>query len=103
MIEINSIKFEPLPGVLYRNKYVDIATDIGEGRVRRKQGLEGSDRPIDELSLYRSLILTDLWFLLYFGMGYEVANHPFWVNSCREVEDGPKDFTLDIWAREHGK
>jgi len=89
-VNINGVEFAPLPGVSYRHNYGHIVADIAAKKV-------------DELSVYRALMLNDLWFLLYFGMGYAVANHPFWISACREVEDGPGDFTLDIWAREHGK
>jgi hypothetical protein len=80
----------PLEGVSYKHNYGHIVADI-------------SAKKVDELSVYRALILNDLWFLLYFAMGYGIAHHPFWVKCCREVEDGPLNFTLDIWAREHGK
>lgn len=62
----------------------------------------------NEISLYRYLILNDLFFIVYFvlGMGksnYKKINHPFIINACREVEEGAKSETLDIWAREHLK
>ena len=51
----------------------------------------------------RSLFATDLWFLIRFGFGIEKANHPFVVRMCREVEEGARTDTLDIWARFHWK
>jgi hypothetical protein len=48
------------------------------------------------------LILNDL-FIVYFVLKIPIANCPFVVSVCREVEGGPKDYTLDIWAREHFK
>lgn len=90
MIEINGIGWEPVAGAPYKFRYADIVRDISEGNV-------------DQRAAYRDLILNDLWFITYFVMRIPVANHPFWVQACREVEDGPEDFTLDVWAREHGK
>jgi phage terminase large subunit-like protein len=48
-------------------------------------------------------MLTDLWYVLYFVVKNPRANHQFVIDRCREVEDGPDDYTLDIWAREHFK
>lgn len=108
MIEINGVPFEPHPDIgfksddvhkpiEYRYNYLDIARRIKEGEW-------------PERDTYRALILNDLWFVLYFVVkpfsdtpGRERANHPFIVNACNELQDGPEDFTLDIWAREHFK
>ena len=95
MIEINRMKFEPIPAsdngsLIYRKNYVQMAADIGSGK-------------LDPQATLREFILNDLWFFVYFVMRIPVANHPFWIQACKEVEKGPKDFTLDVWAREHGK
>jgi hypothetical protein len=58
---------------------------------------------IDKKGAYRSLILNDLFFIVLFVMGIEKANHPFVVNMCRTVQEGPRSNTLDIWARAHYK
>ena len=106
-IIINGVPFErnPLIGmpwekdkfeVCYKNDYVRMAKDVSEGKV-------------DYRSLFREVILEDLFFLTYFVVKPFIRgeqnkfNHPFCVKACREVEDGPKDYTLDIWAREHFK
>ena len=63
-----------------------------------------------ELETYRKLIGSDLFFITLFivkpfsdDATRAKANHPFVVQACREVEEGPKDFTLDLWARYHFK
>jgi len=89
-VEINGMKFTPMGGSPYKFDYCRIYQDVVSKRH-------------DERQAYRSLILNDLFFITYFVMRIPVANHPFWVQACREVEDGPKDYTLDVWAREHGK
>lgn len=89
-ITLNDQEFTPIPNVNYRNDYVKILYMIADGQ-------------LDEKSTLRELVLKDLWFLVYFGLGVYVANHKFWVNACNLVQDGPKTNTLDIWAREHGK
>lgn len=96
MVEINGVKFAPRPDCAYRHDYVGIA-----GCVKSGVWFDGS--PCDELSVYRALILADLWFIVYFVLKVPTANHPFVVGVCREVEDGPNDSTLDVWAREHFK
>ena len=84
------MKFEPLLGVRYAHDYVRVAHAIAEKR-------------FPELQTIRSLILSDLWFILYFVMGIESANHPFVVRMCQLVESGPERDTLDVWARYHYK
>ncbi|OGP65288.1 MAG: hypothetical protein A3K22_05885, partial [Deltaproteobacteria bacterium RBG_16_42_7] len=58
---------------------------------------------LPERDVYRSLVLNDLWFIVYFVMGVKPANHPFVVGVAQDVENGPRTGTLDIWAREHYK
>ncbi len=101
MISIAGVDFEKKPGIAYKWDY---ETQLNNA----KKGLTvPGAKPIDpkqaELATLRALILDDLWFVVYFVMGVKIANHSFWVNVCREVETGPKDFTLDVWSREHGK
>lgn len=52
---------------------------------------------------YRKFILSDLFFIVCFVMGIEKANHPFVVKMCKELENGPRSNTLDVWARGHFK
>ncbi len=82
-----------------------------EGLVIRKaqDGEKGHPGYLENIVL-RNLILNDLWFLLYFVVkpfaddkGREMVNHPFVVRTCKEIEEGPQDYTLDIWARFHFK
>ena len=96
-VEINGVKFKPNPECQYRHDYVKVAELISSGEW-------------DELSTYRALIQNDLFFVFYFVVkpfadegGMEKANHPFTVDACYEVETGPVDFTLDLWARFHFK
>lgn len=49
------------------------------------------------------LFKSSLWFLVYFGMRVSIANHPWWIKCCKDVQDGPVSHTLDLWAREGGK
>ena len=53
--------------------------------------------------LLRKWIETDLFFVVYFVLGIESANHPWVIERCKEVQEGPRSHTLDIWAREHFK
>ena len=89
-VKINDQLFEALPGVQYKYDYAKIATKIANGEWK----------PIDN---YRALILDDLFFIVRFVLKVPIANQKFVVDACREVEEGPKDYTLDVWAREHFK
>lgn len=90
------VEFKPNPLCTYKYKYNELFDYMLQDK-------------IDPVETYRKLILNDLFFVLFFIIHpfnpkceYQV-NHPFIVNACREVEDGPADFTLDIWSRFHYK
>jgi hypothetical protein len=74
----------------YRNNYEQVLADIADKKVKDKD-------------YYRALVLDDLWFIVYFVMGIEKANHPFVVQVCNEIQEGDDSYTLDVWAREHFK
>jgi hypothetical protein len=90
MIEINGQAFEYRSDCPYKYDYRKVASMI-------------ATKEIDEINTLRDLILNDLFFVVRFVLKIPIANHPFWVKCCREIEDGPEDYTLDVWAREHGK
>ncbi len=94
---INTREFIPIDGVNYKNNYIELFKDI------KLEGKQNLPRDKTALATFRDLISTDLFFIVNFIIKVPRANHPFVVNACREVEDGPKNFTLDIWAREHFK
>jgi hypothetical protein len=96
VIEINGQKFEWRPDCPYKYDYRKVAQRIAEAGT----GEEGRKFAIDTL---RKLILDDLFFIVFFVLKIPIANCPFVVKVCREVEEGPKDYTLDLWAREHFK
>jgi hypothetical protein len=74
----------------YKHDYIAIFKDIEAGK-------------LPEAATYRTLILTDLFFIVCFVMGIEKANHPFVVKQCRMIEDGDAGDTIDVWARFHFK
>lgn len=82
--------FTPLEGVHYKYEYLQMFRDI-------------ADNKIDEMNAIRYLVTNDLWFILYFVLEIPGCERPFVVNQCRVVEEGPQDYTLDIWSREHYK
>jgi hypothetical protein len=74
----------------------------------KEHGKEGEQEVAAEI--FRNFFEEDLFFIVYFVVVKPVTpedmalvNHPFVINACREVGDGPKDMTIDIWAREHFK
>jgi len=90
LIEINGQKFEPIPGCPYKWDYGVLASKIASKEWPERDAL-------------RQWILDDLFFIVYFVLKIPIANHPFVVKACRDVETGAKDYTLDVWAREHFK
>lgn len=61
-----------------------------------------ANRLLNETNIYRNLIQQDLWFFVYFVMKNPLANHPFIVDACREIEEERGD-SLEVWARDHLK
>jgi len=90
LIVINGQKFEPRSDCSYKWDYGIVASKIASGEWPERDAV-------------RALILDDLFFIVHFVLKIPIANHPFVVKSCRDVELGPKDYTLDVWAREHFK
>lgn len=74
----------------YRYPYEELFRDI-------------ADNKIDELGTYRTIILSDLWFIVNFILEIPGANNPFVVEACQEVEHGPDGWCLDLWSRFHFK
>jgi hypothetical protein len=90
------IDFKPIDGVPYKHDYIDL--------VRRLHSAPDTQA----FEAYRELCRTDLYFLLYFGLGntwlndrYSTANWA--VRRCQEINDGPKTATIDLWMRESFK
>src|SRR3990172_3723287 len=96
MVTIDGVSFAPVDGAHYSHDYVAIARDIACGKRAARE-------------IYRTLISSDLFFVLYFIVrpfsrgAEERCNHPWVVGVCQEIESGPDDYTLDVWAREHMK
>jgi len=89
-LEIDGIKWDPVPGIRYAYEYE---------RFFRDWKAKGATFE----NCCRWMLQNDLWFLLYFGMRVSIANHPWWVDCCFDVQSGQRSHTLDLWAREHGK
>lgn len=89
-LEIDGIKWTRIPGVKYGHDFCRYLADA------QKVGMT------NEAAL-AEMFKANLWFLVYFGMRVSIANNPWWVERCREVQNGPKSHTLDLWAREHAK
>lgn len=102
---INDIEFTPILGVQYRYNYLEETEKIAERKVTGDFQSKGHTyTPEDyELKVWRDCILGDLFFIVHFVMKVPGSNDPFVVNACNEVQLGPADYTLDVWAREHYK
>jgi hypothetical protein len=91
--------------VYYRYDYVKEARKIEDRKKKGNFQQKGKTyTPEDyELKMFRDMILGDLFFIVHFVMKVPNSNDPFVVDACNEVQLGPADYTLDVWAREHYK
>lgn len=90
MVVINDMKFSPVEGCSYEFDYELLAKKIEEGLYK----------PYD---VWHQVIKEDLFFIVYFILKIPIANHPFVVRACKEVQENKAKSTLDVWARGHFK
>jgi hypothetical protein len=43
----------------------------------------------NELNIFRHVIKANLWFFVFFVMKNPLANHPFIVQACKEIQNCP--------------
>lgn len=96
MAYLNGMDFEPLPGVTYKHDYGVKLLEFEEIFNRTKNSAT-------QREWLREVFRTDLWAIVHFVLGMKNANHPFVIEACAAVQDGPPTRTLDIWARDHLK
>lgn len=78
------------PDIPYRNNYVKLQQKL-------------TDQKVNKDDWYRALCKEDMFFFTYFHLKIKKANHWFVVDRCKEIEDGPENDILDLWARGHFK
>lgn len=101
VIEINGMPFQKRSDCNYRSDYYIIMGEIEKARKLSPE--ERKANPLfNEINIYRNLIQRDLWALVYFVMKNPLANHPFVVEACREIQREQND-SLEVWARDHLK
>jgi len=89
-LEIDGIAWKRIQGVKYGTDYCKYMTLAQEGGMTNEAALA-------------ELFKHSLWFLVYFGMRVSIANHPWWIQCCKDIQEGPVSNTLDLWHREAGK
>lgn len=101
VIELNSMPFQTRSDCVYKNDYLKIAKLIEKSKSFTKEQ-KLANPGINELNLIRTLMQEDLWFIVYFILKNPLANHPFIVEACKEIESETGD-SLEVWARDHLK
>lgn len=101
LVEINGMKFQARSDCDYG---INVYRIIERAEASKKfTKAERKERPLEnELNLYRNCIQDNLWFLVYFVLKNPLANHPFIVNACKEIQSETGD-SLEVWARDHLK
>lgn len=101
VIELNGMAFQVRSDCNYKFDYVAWAKEIERSKgFTKEQKL--ANPGINEINLLRNLMQQDLWFIVYFILKNPLANHPFIVEACKEIEDETGD-SLEVWARDHLK
>ena len=101
VIEINGMKFQERSDCKYRYDYYKAIARIE--KVAKWTIEEKKANPLEnEINIFRNLMQRDLFFFVYFAMKNPLANHPFIVNACYEIQDEMGD-SLEVWARDHLK
>ena len=107
-IKINDVEFRPDERIGFLNPGLEKETNYKFNYLWLAAAIDR--REMEAQAVYRTLIAQDLWFVFYFIVkpfsdesGKRLANSPFAVKYAREIEEGPKDFTEDLVAREHFK
>jgi len=85
----------------YKFDYYKLVDKVAE--VNKFSPEERKANPLlNEINIFRNIIQEDLWFFVYFVMKNPLANHPFIVEACKEIESEKGD-SLEVWARDHLK
>ena len=101
VISINGMPWQARSDCQYLHDYYDVMTKVET--VNKYSTAQRRKYPeLHEFNFWRTLIIQDLWFFVYFVMKNPLANHPFVVEACKEVQNERGD-SLEVWARDHLK
>lgn len=101
VIEINGMKFQARSDCKYGVNFYKLMDKIE--RIRSLSKEERAKNPLEnEYNLYANVIQQNLFFFVYFVMKNPLANHPFIIEACKEIQNEKED-TLEVWARDHLK
>lgn len=89
-LEIDGITWTRIPNIKYGIDFCRYLHDA------QKAGMTNN-------AALAQLFKDSIWFLVYFGLRVKIANDPWWIARCLEVQRGPRTGTLDLWHRESGK
>ena len=101
IIEINGMKFQSRSDCNYQTDYPHYLGLVDEAKGRSKEWHK-QHLGYSEIEMLRQLLQEDLWAFVYFGIKNPLANHPFVVNACKEIQEDAGD-SLELWARDHLK
>lgn len=99
---INGVKFKPDSKIDYGYDWEVFEREMDnppfDEKLKRNLTVEENARRV-----FRGMLRDNLWSITAFALKIPCAFHPWWIETCREVQTGPLTNTLDIWARGHGK
>ena len=101
VIEINGMRFQARSDCDYANNYYGLAKRVEQWR-KFSDSQKKSNLHLSDINFYRNFIQQDLWFIVYFVAKNPLANHPFIVEACKEIQ-AEKGDSLEVWARDHLK
>lgn len=103
VIEINGMPFQERSDCNYLHDYSLMIKRAAEDRKIQLADPQRAKREFNiQYAHYGSHLLDDLWMFVYFVLKNPLANHPFVVNACKEVQEQQGD-AMYMWARNHLK
>jgi hypothetical protein len=96
-LDINGVSWTVQPDIDYGFDFYAWADEMD------KKPPKGVTQVQYSRGLFRDLLENSLFAITAFVLRVPCAFHPFWIAACKEVQSGPLDKTLDVWARGHGK
>src|SRR5882672_9112796 len=103
VILINEMPWQQRSDCTYEHDYYRVFDKLEQFARNVKDPVKNKAHPErNPENLIRKLVQNDLWFIVYFVMKNPLANHPFVIEACKQIQNETGN-SIELWAREHFK